>query len=260
MTAVSHQLRNSDPQLLASLAVWEGLFGTRPLSWGELRDMGLKLTPAEATEFLSDQLKDPEKEGLCGELLRRHPELAAFLRRGGAIRVKKRSQRGEHHFIAKIVAGGGPEPKKELAHICRQAKDSPDGLAWFATRKPGVAWQPLQGRSMRSSCLIFTRNPDGNLDAVAAEVRHRQNKKPEVPSVDQLYHEHEGFQGWWQLANPQKVQLESLAAIRGTSTSKLSAAECFKGMATFAYWRLPPAPQTVVAGFLPNLPDNAAIP
>lgn len=71
----------TDETVIAGLLAWEHLFGQKPLSWGELRDLGLSLTTAEARLYLEHRLTDPRRDGLYRTLFEAHPELQAFIER-----------------------------------------------------------------------------------------------------------------------------------------------------------------------------------
>src|SRR4051812_40302320 len=68
-----------DMRLLAGLIAWEQLFGQKPLSWAELRDLGLSLNPEEAGAYLGGGLGDPPRGEAYQLLLEHHPELRDVL-------------------------------------------------------------------------------------------------------------------------------------------------------------------------------------
>jgi hypothetical protein len=244
-----------DSRLLAALIAWEEFFGQKPISWAEVRDLGMGLNPEEARVHLQRGVGDLQKAAAYRALLEHHPELrevldgtaqrwiadaaaevmdAAEAARGGKGRASP-----PHHFITRLTADVEPHPRREFDHIITQAASSSDGCAWFATRVPGKAWKRAQ-RGKRSICILFYRTEDGPLDVVAAEIAGRQDTRPDDPSVRELYPMDPGYTGWWRLTKPVRGQLPSLRDLPGHSRAgKRTAAEAFVGHLFFAYWSLP---------------------
>ncbi len=138
-----------------------------------------------------------------------------------------------HHFVAKLIAGGGPPPLAELENIILQVGDSEEPLAWLATRKPGAGWQQRDD----SLCIAFFDNREHDcIDAVVAKIVGRQIEMPKVPAVRELHEGHFGFQAWWQLAEPVRLRFTSLDTVPGLSKKGRSARQTFSGSNTFAYW------------------------
>ena len=248
----------SDNRFLAGLLAWEQLFGQKPLSWSELRDLGADFTPEEARDHLRSGLVDSQKNAAYQLLLEEHPELREILQpavqrllldvTGKVVEVVESSQLGAsrkqragapHHFIAKLSPDVKPHPEEELAHIVKQAAAAPDQAAWFATRLPGKAWQPIR-RGLQAGCVILYRRPEGTFDVLIADIVGRQDRRPDDDSVDDLYPEDPGFKGWWRLARPHRTRVTSLQQIPGSAyRSNRPAVESFNGMASFVYWSFP---------------------
>ncbi len=144
-----------------------------------------------------------------------------------------------HSFIAKLTEGGGPPPLVELHRLVELAASSNDQTAWFATRKPGTGWTPTQDGTP-SLALLFARTGIESVHAVVAEIRERRGQIPDDPAAQDLYRGHEGFRGWWLLANPIVVRLASLRSVPGNSAGGKSIADAFSGTLTFGYWSFDP--------------------
>lgn len=108
-----------DIGLLAGLSAWEQLFGKFPLSWGELKSMGLKVTAEEVAQCLAN----PAKSGLYKILLVQHPELKAFLIHAGFLPAPWKQKNVEHHFIAKLTVGGDPIPNSNSITFVRKPRN-----------------------------------------------------------------------------------------------------------------------------------------
>ncbi len=141
-----------------------------------------------------------------------------------------------HHFIAKLVPGGGPPPLAELESIILEVGDAPGPLGWLGTRKPGTEWQPPPA-GIDAVCIAFFDNrEDGCIDAVVAKVLGKHGEMPQSQPLIELHAGHHGFRAWWQLQDPVRLRLPSLDAIPGRSARGKIASETFKGSSTFAYW------------------------
>jgi len=140
-----------------------------------------------------------------------------------------------HHFIAQLVAGGGPDPLAELESIVLQVGDAEAPLGWLATRKPGAQWQ--QSKNSDSVCIAFFDNrADGCIDGVVARIISRHGDMPQIPPLIELHEGHTGFQAWWQLQDPFRFRLPTLVALPGRSNNGKTASQTFIGSTTFAYW------------------------
>ncbi|HEV3387128.1 MAG TPA: hypothetical protein VG097_20080, partial [Gemmata sp.] len=144
-----------------------------------------------------------------------------------------------HHFIAKFVCGGGPDPEEELQHIIDQADNSEDGTAWFAT-KLGAQWQPAPS-PIHSMCIVFYNDPEKRcITAMIAKILQRNIRWPDTPvgkDLEDMYEGYGNFGSWWQVQDPIMVQFQSLGHIPGVSQKTGQPARITFGAQTaFAYW------------------------
>ena len=153
-------------------------------------------------------------------------------------------------FIAKIAVEGGPDPVHELDQIVACAEADPEGLVWFATRKPGAeladgndSWALVIGPAIKGQPI----------DGIWAQiVEHVQGDAvPDDPTAQELYEEHGEFRGWWRLQHPIRLRFAALGDIPGRHySSGNNAADTFRGQVSFAYWNFAGNPGDSMDRFL----------
>jgi hypothetical protein len=247
MTVQPDPTASADPEsaLVAGLLAWEQLFGRKPLSWGELRDLGLSLSPAEARLYLDHRLPDPRRQGLYRTLFASHPELQAYIDRRAEAEIdailrsaSPRARRSPlaHQFIARLTPRGGPDPELELTELLRRGGVTEGGTAWFPTRSPGGKWRLASGPA-ESICLLFHLPGSGGVDAVLAQVLGRSEEMPADDALQAFYGADIAYGAWWQLAQLTRFQLTGLDQIPGRSANGKTASEAFtRARLSFVFW------------------------